>query len=632
MDKRRVLIVEDEALIAMELKDRLERHYYTVCGIIARGVEVLDRIDELQPDVILMDINLAGSLNGIETAEKLRSRTDIPVVYLTAYSDADLVKRAAATSPYGYLLKPFNESEVRTTIEMALHKHAMERQVLESERRLRALFEQAAVGIAEIDSKTGLFVRVNRRFRELFGYAPDALGVDDIQLKTDPESAQIERQRMAALLDGSIREYTLDKHCVRPDGRTVWLQVTVSPLWEPAQPAASYVAIVQDMTERKQLEAQLIQAQKMEALGRLVGGIAHDFNNLLTGINGNAELMLQAMEIWSPLRHRLEIIRDTGARAARLTKQLLTFSRMQPVQQEVLDLNAEVRKSARILPRILGEPISLVLQLAPDAGWIKGDPSQLDQVLLNLATNARDAMPNGGGLTLETRRVEGPEPAVQLIVRDTGHGFPQDVQARIFDPFFTTKEFGKGTGLGLSIVHGIVVKNGGTITVDSASGRGTAFTITFPRVEPAAAAQAAPLASNPPMGTVLLVEDEPAVRDIASQMLAMQGFLVLEAVNGPEAIRQAEAYDGPIHLLLTDVMMPAMNGRELADRLKAMRPGLAVVYMSGYSEDELLRCGIQAGSATFLPKPFTLEVLARTIKEAVGTKLSSLIAIATTVW
>ncbi|MEC4889044.1 MAG: response regulator [Nitrospira sp.] len=634
MDKRRVLIVEDETLIAMELADRLERQYYTVCGLVARGEEVISRIEEFRPDLILMDINLAGALSGIETAAALRDLVDVPVVFLTAYSDAEAIERAAKTSPYGYLLKPFNESEVRATIEMALHRHAMERLVRESERRLRALFDQAAVGVAEIDSRTGLFGRVNQRYRDIFGYAPDALSLDDIRLETDPDAAQAERQRMASLLDGRVREYTLEKRCVRPDGRTVWVHVTVSPLWAPGEAPSSYVAIAQDITERKQLEAQLLQAQKMEALGRLVGGIAHDFNNLLTGINGNAELVLGQLEPWNPIRPRLETIRGAGERAAKLTKQLLTFSRKQVVQPEVLEVNSQVHKFADILARLLGERIRLVLTLAPDAGSVKADAGQLDQVLLNLATNARDAMPDGGVLTIETMLVKGDEPKVRLVARDTGHGFSDDVRARLFDPFFTTKEQGKGTGLGLSIVYGIVSQHGGTIEVESARGRGTAFTITFPRVAAAAAAEPAPQPAGPPVPTVLLVEDEAIVRDIAAQMLTMQGYQVLEAASGAEALQRAEAFAGPIHLLLTDVLMPGMNGRELADRLKTVRPNLSVVFMSGYNQDELLRQGITGCSMMFVPKPFTSESLVQAVKGALSAqaKLAALFAIGTGVW
>ncbi len=634
MDKRRVLIVEDETLIAMELADRLERHYYTVCGLVARGEEAISRIGEFRPDLILMDINLAGALSGIETAGQLQTMTDVPVVFLTAYSDSEVIQRAAKTSPYGYLLKPFNESEVRATIEMALHRHAMERLVRESERRLRALFDQAAVGVAEIDSRTGLFGRVNQRYRDIFGYAPDALSLDDIRLETDPDAAQAEQQRMASLLDGRVREYTLEKRCVRPDGRTVWVEVTVSPLWAPGEAPTSYVAIAQDITERKQLEAQLRQAQKMEALGRLVGGIAHDFNNLLTGINGNAELVLGQLEPWNPVRPRLETIRGAGERAAKLTKQLLTFSRKQVVQPEVLEVNSQVQKFADILERLLGERIRLVLTLAPDAGSIKADAGQLDQVLLNLATNARDAMPEGGVLTIETMPVPGDEPRVKLVVRDTGHGFSDDVRACLFDPFFTTKEQGKGTGLGLSITYGIVSQHGGTIEVESARGRGTAFTITFPRVAATTAAEPAPQPAGQQVPTVLLVEDEAMVRDIAAHMLKIQGYQVLEAESGPDALRQAAAFPGPIHLLLTDVMMPEIKGHELADRMKTIRPNLSVVFMSGHNQDELLRQGIMGRATRFVPKPFSSEALLLAVKWALGSQaqLAALFAIGTGVW
>jgi len=377
-----------------------------------------------------------------------------------------------------------------------------------------------------------------------------------------------------------------------------------------------------DMTDRKLAEAtlkrteeQLQQMQKLEAVGRLAGGVAHNFNNLLTGINGNVELLLKQVDPWSPLHQRLETVRTAGQKAAKITKQLLTLGRQHVAQPERLNINGVIQNLSDLLQQILGENIRLTLALAPAVGIIRADPGQLDQILLNLATNARDAMPSGGTLTIETMNIATPSPAVQLIVRDTGHGMSPDVQAHIFEPFFTTKDVGKGTGLGLATVYGIMAQSGGTIGVRSAPGKGTAFTLTFPRIDIEATQTVnQPDRQQVQTQTILLVDDDIIVREIAREMLTMQGYQVLEAPNGQEALQQMAATTSPIHLLVTDIMMPGMNGRELAEQMLAKQPTLRVVFMSGYNEDELLRKGISSQSVTFVPKPFTINSLSAAVK------------------
>ena len=350
----------------------------------------------------------------------------------------------------------------------------------------------------------------------------------------------------------------------------------------------------------------------MEAIGRLAGGIAHDFNNLLTGINGNAELLLKQLDPVSPLYARAETIRRTGERASKIANQLLAVGRQQLIQPATLSLTEVIHKMADLLPPIIGEQIQLCLQLDPTTGWLKADLGQLEQVVLNLASNARDAMPSGGTLTIETRNVED---QVCLVVRDTGLGMSPDVQVHLFEPFFTTKPLGRGTGLGLSIVYGIVMQSEGTIAVESAPGQGTAFVLTFPRVE--ADVRAAALETRQEaVQTILLVDDHTVVRKLVHALLTMQGYQVLEAAHGAEALQQATAYQGPIHLLLTDLMMPGMNGRELAEKIAAQRPKIPVVFMSGYTKDELARQGIANHSVPFVAKPFTLETLTRAVKAA----------------
>jgi signal transduction histidine kinase len=386
----------------------------------------------------------------------------------------------------------------------------------------------------------------------------------------------------------------------------------------------------EERTERKKLEEQLRQAQKMEAIGQLTGGIAHDFNNMLTVILGYSELMLQRLKADDPLRSEVEQVKEAGVRASMLTRQLLAFGRKQVLQPRVLDLNAVLTNMDQMLQRLIGEDIHLVTMPAPGLRRVRADPGQIEQVIVNLAVNARDAMPQGGKLTIETANVEldnayarehvsvRPGSFVMLAVSDTGCGMDRETQARIFEPFFTTKEPGKGTGLGLSTVYGIVKQSDGNIWVYSEPGRGTTFKIYLPRVEGAVEAVEPGLAPTRAVRgseTVLLVEDENAVRALIRSTLQANGYTVLEAHHGKHAIQIYEQHKGPIHLLVTDVVMPEMSGRELAEHLKTSRPNMKVLFMSGYTDKAIVNHGELDPDTAFLQKPFTPDALARMVRE-----------------
>jgi len=381
----------------------------------------------------------------------------------------------------------------------------------------------------------------------------------------------------------------------------------------------------------RETEAQLRQAQKMEAVGRLAGGVAHDFNNLLTVIRGYSELLLGRLGPTDAMRKDMEEIKKAADRASGLTRQLLAFSRRQFIAAKVVDLNALVANMDGMLRRLIGEDIvELCAELDASTGAIKADPGQVEQVIMNLVVNARDAMPTGGRLTIETRNVTigkglrldavgvPPGSYVLLAVRDNGHGMDAEIRSHLFEPFFTTKEKGKGTGLGLSTVYGIVKQSGGNITVESAPGRGTTFRIYFPRVEPEVPETAGAVeAIDPAHGreTILLVEDEPAVRGLVHETLRLHGYTVLEARHGIEALLTSTKYVGPIHLLLTDVVMPQMSGPEIAEKLLTVRPGIKVLYMSGYPDHPVFDQGGVSRETGFLPKPFTPPELAQKVRE-----------------
>jgi two-component system cell cycle sensor histidine kinase/response regulator CckA len=492
----------------------------------------------------------------------------------------------------------------------------------DSEERLRLAMETARMGAWDWNVAAN-HATYSHTLGPLFGLPPGAqhATLDEFLLAIHPEDRARVGQALTQSLESDVL-YCEEYRTVWPDNTVHWLSDRGQIYRDQSGRPVRMIGVITDITDRKLAEAslkrteeQLQQMQKLEAVGRLAGGVAHDFNNLLTGINGNVELLLKQVEPWSPLYQRLETVRTTGQKAAKITKQLLTLGRQHIAQPERLNLNGVIENMADILPQILGENIRLTLALAPTLGIISADPGQLDQILLNLATNARDAMPSGGTLAIETTNVSSPSPAVQLVVRDTGQGMSPDVQAHIFEPFFTTKEFGKGTGLGLATVYGIMAQSGGTIGAISALGKGTTFTLTFPRVD----TEAVRIVEQPDFPkaatqTILLVDDDIIVREIAREMLTMQGYQVLEAPNGQEALQQMAAAASPIHLLVTDIMMPGMNGRELAEQLLAKQPTLRVVFMSGYNEDELLRKGISSQSVTFVAKPFTINSLSSAVK------------------
>jgi PAS domain S-box-containing protein len=387
-----------------------------------------------------------------------------------------------------------------------------------------------------------------------------------------------------------------------------------------------------DITARERLEGQLRQAQKMEALGRFAGGVAHDFNNLLTAIQGYTSLIMMDLAPHDPHREDLEEIRKASERAAALTRQILAFSRRHVVEPMTIDLNQTIMDLERLVPRLIGEDVAVVIALDPALALVRADPRQLEQVILNLVVNARDAMPEGGRLTLETAGdlVTESDPRASpdlppgryavLTVSDTGTGMDPAIVPNIFDPFFTTKEPGRGTGLGLATVYGIVKQAGGHVEVETAPGAGASFRLYFPAAVGEGATAVAPVAGGPgPRGseTVLLVEDEESVRVFASKALEKQGYRVLQARHGRDALLRLAEHDGPIHLVITDIVMPEMGGGELARRLAGERPELPVLFMSGYTDDEVAQRGLGAEQG-FLQKPFTSDGLARKVREVLG--------------
>jgi PAS domain S-box-containing protein len=490
---------------------------------------------------------------------------------------------------------------------------------------------QAVAQIGSWISSPGGSLSWSREVFRIFGLREDEFGgtVEEFFARVHPDDlAMVHLAREAAAADGG--SYAVDHRIVRPDGTVRWVHERADVLRDEEGRPVRMIGIVQDITDRRaaeealrQSEAQLRQSQKMEAVGRLAGGVAHDFNNLLTVITGRTQLMLAQLGADAPRRRELELIEQTAERAGSLTKQLLAFSRKQVLQPTRLDVNAVVSALGGLLRRLIGEDIELIVRLASDVAPVHADRAQLEQVVVNLAVNARDAMPRGGRLTIETGAVGARGTAgdavpagdwVTLAVSDTGHGIDPASQPLVFEPFFTTKGPGKGTGLGLSIVYGIVEQSGGRITLQSEVGEGTTFTVYLPPAPARAADAAAGLPAAPPRGheTVLLVEDEAEVRRLTREILEMHGYAVLEAGDGATALRLAREHPGAIDLLLTDVVMPGLRGQEVAQALAATRHRPRVLYISGYPD--LGGSELAIDDHAFLAKPFAPGDLARKVR------------------
>jgi PAS domain S-box-containing protein len=757
VNKPRILVVEDEAVVASDIHLGLVELGYEPVGHAMGGEQAIILAGERRPDLVLVDLQLAGAMDGIAVAHAIRAQFSLPVVFLTAFAEDDTLAGAGLTEPFGYLLNPFSGRELRTVIEMALYKHKAEARLRESEALCRTLFDQSPDGVLIVDAQTTRPIMFNDVACRQLGYsreefarlrisdyeaaeAPEVIkarvgrllgdGRDDFETKHRGKTGDLrdvlvtvqrselsgrpalhvifrditERKRAEEALARLNRQHELilcsaaegilgldaqgnhtfvnpatermlgyepDEllgrhshslwHHSKPDGspypgeecqiysayrdgkvhresgEVFWrkdgtsfpVEYASTPIYEHGRLTGAVVTFT-DITERLELEAQFRQAQKMESVGQLASGIAHDFNNLLTVINGTAELLLAQVSQDDPVRADVQEISCAGERAATLTRQLLAFSRQQILEPRVLTFNIVVAGMESLLRRLLGEDIDLVVVRAPGLGHVKADPGQLEQVITNLVVNARDAMPRGGRLTLETENVEideayarahgeavPPGSYVRLTVSDSGVGMNEATRARIFEPFFTTKGPSLGTGLGLSTVFGIVKQSRGFIWVYSEVGHGTSIQICLPRVtEPADTDRPRPTAvSSSGTETILLVEDNAGLRKLATRVLTPAGYTVLGAATGEEALAVLEGHDAPVHLLLTDVVMPGMSGRALAERLAGTHPAMKVLYMSGYTADTVVRHGVLEAQMPFLHKPFTAAALLREVRE-----------------
>jgi PAS domain S-box-containing protein len=558
-----------------------------------------------------------------------------------------LFRRKDGTVFYGHLrISPLDHSNpaagIISTIADISEKKEAERRLLESEERYRELYEESkkreelystllnssadAVVVYDMEGRTRY---VNDSFTRIFGWT-----MEEVKNRHIPYLPDSERQRAMEIIEEIIRDGIFwsgfESKRYTKDGRVLDVRLSASRYHDHEGNPSGMLVTLADITEQKRLEEKLRQAAKMEAIGRLAGGVAHDFNNLLTAIIGYAEMLLHEIPQNAKYRHKVLQISNAAERTADLTRQLLAFSRKQILDVTVVNLNTVIGDLENLLRRLIGEDVELVTSCDFSLGCTKADRSQIEQILVNLVVNARDAMPKGGTLTIETANAElgdeyvrkypdvTPGPYVLFAVSDTGHGMEANVLSRIFDPFFTTKEKGLGTGLGLSTVYGIVKQHQGHVAVYSEPGRGTTFKVYLPRADELSTQQSqAPDAHTLPRGNevILLVEDEEIVRKLACDVLEMLGYCPLEASNPDEAIAACLKHEGPIHLMLTDVVLPRMDGRSLYNLLSSTKPEMKVLYMSGYTENAVVDHGVLDRGVHFLQKPFNTDSLALKVRE-----------------
>jgi two-component system, cell cycle sensor histidine kinase and response regulator CckA len=628
MDPRKgskVLIVDDEPNILSSLQDLLEKDYPVVTSVDAEAA--LELLRDSDVSVVVSDQRMPG-MGGDEFLARAREISPATRILLTGYTDLSALARAVNQGQiYAYVTKPWKPADLKALVRRASDHAALQRDLEEEQRLLHALMDSVPDHIYFKD-REGRYVRVNRARAKFLGvpFAEDVIGRTASELLPESIARAIDEEDREILSTGKPLLDRVER-VVMAKGGVRWESTTKVPIRDSSGAIAGLIGITRDVTEQKAVEEAFRQAQKMDAVGRLAGGIAHDFNNLLTAILGHSELGLMSQPP-QPFRNHLLEIRKAGERAAALTHQLLAHSRKQVLSPKILDLNAVVEGMEGLVRRLIGENIEVQTCLAEKLGRVSADPGQMEQVLLNLIVNSRDAMPRGGTLVIGTRaevlradtadRRVPPGSYVVVSVSDNGSGMDAETRTHIFEPFFTTKEPGKGTGLGLATVYGIVKQSGGDIVVKSEPGCGTTFEVYLPRVETPTQERATSGATLNAAGgseTILIVEDEHAVRRLASTILSARGYTILEASDGDEALAALARHPGVVHLVLSDVVLKGMSGQESARRLSELRPGIKVLFMSGYTNDAILRNGALEGGTAFLEKPFAPTGLARKVRE-----------------
>jgi PAS domain S-box-containing protein len=636
MAKAKIMIVEDDRIVAEDIQDSLKKMGYTVSAIVSFGKEAIKRAKEDSPDLVLMDIVLSGEMNGTEAAYLIRSQFNIPIVYLTAYADEQVMERAKITEPYGYIIKPFEDRELKITIEIALYKHGMEKKLKESEAWFSTTLKSIGDAVISTDTK-GYVTFMNPVAESLTGWSRDeAINrplnqvFDIINDKTrercdNPVEKVIATGVVEGLANGTI--------LISKNGEERVISDSAAPIFDSDKKIIGVILIFRDVTEKIKLQKQIIQSQKMEALGTLAGGIAHDLNNILSAIMGYTELALDSVEQDSQLYNNLQEVFHAGNRAKDLVKQILTFSRQTELDRKPIQVRHIVNEALKLLRSSLPSTIEVRRNIQSDA-LVMADPTQIHQILMNLCTNAEHAMREKGGvLTVELQDVEldenftasypnmKPGAHINLTVGDTGHGMPPDVLERIFDPFFTTKETGDGTGMGLSVVHGIIGSYGGVITDYSKPGQGSTFKVYLPIIERHKEPRAE-VEESIPTGCecILFVDDEPALANLGKQTLESLGYDVEIRTSSIEALKLFKNQPDRFDLVITDMTMPNMTGEDLAQELMRIKPNIPIILCTGFSAKIDDQKASAMGIRAFVLKPIVKQAIATTVRKVLDEK------------
>jgi two-component system, cell cycle sensor histidine kinase and response regulator CckA len=616
--KKQILVVEDEGLIAADLQRRLERLGYSAPAVAHSGEEALVCARSTPFDLVLMDIRLKGPMDGITTAQRLKHELQMPVVYITAHADHDTVDRAKLTEPYGYVIKPIVDANLRSAVQIAIYKSEMERRLRTSEAWLAATLGSVGDGIIACDT-SGEIAFMNRVAEQFTGWdTADAKGrllMDVLGLYED-SSTRPARNPIFDLFPGEHRAYWV----ISKNGAENLVEIGCVENRSGDELLGS-VLVLRDIRQRRELEGRLLQSQRMEAVATMAGGLSHDFNNLLMIMMGSAEELVTQLS--GDQKSIAAEIKQAAVMASSITSQLLILSRRDSIQPEVLNLNELILEIQPLITHSLGKNRTFATDLGWPSAFLWNNRGRLKQVLLNLVLNARDAMSPGSELRVATSLLEVEEESAQareyrpgryarLCVSDNGNGMDKATLARIFEPFFTTKPAGAGTGLGLSIVHSIIAQSGGHIKAASEPGKGTSFEILLPMI----GSFQGGVDEAPSAETILLVENEAKIRRLMHTYLEREGFQLLEASNGEEAELLANAYRHPIDILVTDVIMPGKKGPDLAQALAPRRPDMKVLFVSGYRHDTLER--FVGPEAELLPKPFPASELVRRVRKLLG--------------
>ncbi len=622
MSREKILIVENESIIAKDLEISLKQLDWKVCGIAHSGNEAVEMVPRLKPDLILMDIKLGKGIDGVEAARQISAFSDVPILYLTAFADKETLSRAKITNPCGYIVKPIEERNLQVTIEMGLHNHRVEKQLKEKDKWLEMIVGNLSEGLVVIDS-TGTIQLMNpaaefytgwKKEAALGSYYPEVLfmvneytgehvGIPFLKTMEEVAAVLLEEDTCLKARDGSV--ITIDGKCV--------------PVLDEKGNITSVMLVFHDITQRKRLEGQLRQSQKMEAIGAMAGGIAHDFNNILSAILGNTELSLKKIPHNSRVTRHLTQVLTAAKRAKELVKQILTFSRQGKTKKIPLQVGIIIKEVLELLRSSLPPNIHIRQELQASRGLVNADPIQVHQILMNLCTNALHAMKNTGGVL--NVRLEEEESSLCLSVSDTGHGMDSETRARIFEPYFTTKNPGEGTGMGLAVVHSIVQNHNGSIEVQSLPGKGSTFKVFLPllsdhRYKRPPVSEAFPQTRN----RILFVDDEQPLVDLGQELLGDFGYNVVGRTNSIKALEDFRQNPHQFDLAVLDYVMPDMNGSELAEKLLEVRPDLPIIFCTGFSETNAVQKAKTLGIKQIVMKPIIGEKLSRVIRKTLDKK------------